>query len=170
MEERLFAPDSFFIKSVPTNADVFVCKGKAISFEGEKRLFDMAGTALFFMTHQFNSVRQFQVLLDKRNGDIYSVMKKGFWPGRGRGTLLVRSGKGKGGNVVLEVKSNASRSESEIWKDGNLVAKTERSLLGGKRLSTGLDSYKLRVETGFDVPLAIMLTVCIDEQYTEGLA
>lgn len=58
------------------------------------------------MTHQFSRTNQLQVLLEKRTGDIYSVMKKSFWPGRGRGTLLVRSGKCKDRKVVLEARSN----------------------------------------------------------------
>lgn len=170
MEERVSSPDSFFVTDVLSKAEVYVCKGEQLSDEGEKRLFDVNGTKLFFMTHQVTSIRQLHYLFDNRSGDVYSIMKQGLLPGRGRGTLLVRSGTKEDGKILLEVKTNGLRSMSEILKNGQRVATIERSLVGAKKLLTGLHSYTLKVEAGFDVPLAIIITVCIDENYTEGYA
>lgn len=170
IEERVFAPDSFFVQAMPGKTDVFKIVGKLIDFNGEKRMFDMEGNVLFFMTQQFNSARMLQYLLNKRTGEVYTLRKKGFLPGRGRGTILVWRGKGDQGEVVLEIKTSAGRSEFDIFQAGSKVAKIERSRFGAKRLFTGLDSYRVRVEAGFPVDFALMLTACVDEHYTEGQA
>lgn len=169
VEERVFAPDSFFVKTLPEKQDVFKIAGKVISFNGEKKMYDENGEILFLMTQVFNSTLQLQYLLDKRSGEVYTVKKKGFLPGRGRGTLLVLRGKGDEGDIFMTIKGSASRSQFDMFFNEKQIAKVLRKG-GAKRLLTGLDNYKVSVSPGFNVALAIILTVCIDEQYTEGIA
>lgn len=168
IEERYTAPDSFKIQDASTKELVYEIKGKLVSFHGNKKMLDAKGNILFSMVADSISRDYRMVLKDHRTNNIYFVKKKGLL--KGRGTLQVFLGTDETASPIHEITTNLSRSDSNIksTRTGELLANIQRKTLTAKRLFSGLDSYIVRVEPESNAELMIMLTVCFDEQYTEG--
>lgn len=169
MSEKVLAPASFFVSDRVTKQTLFEVKRKPFSFEAQKSLLDPAGDKLFVMHVDPTSLLTNTFLTDLRTGIRFLVRKKGFLPSRGRGTLQMFLDGQQNTGPVVEVVSNASRTNATVvdCASGRVLASVSRKGLTPKRFFTGLDSYTFDVQPGVDIPLVVMLAVCYDEQYTE---
>lgn len=170
IEEKINAPDSFEVKTIPNKAKIFDVKGKLVSFHGNKKMFDTEGNTVFSMSADALSRNYNMLLRDYRNNNIYMVRKKGLFPGKGRGTLQIVLGKSESSNPIIEMNTDFSRTTTQITDAGSksTLAIITRKKFTGKRLFTGLDSYVIQVNPGVDIAFMVMLSICFDEQYTEG--
>lgn len=170
MSEKVLAPDSFLVSDRSTKQPLFEVKGMLLSFEGQKSLLDPAGDKLLVMHVDPTSLLSNTFLTDLRTSMRFLVRKKGFLPGRGRGTLQMFLDGQERTEPVVEVVSNASRTSATVVDcgSGRVVASLTRKGFTAKRVFTGLDSYTFDVQPGVDIPFVVMLAVCFDEQYTEG--
>lgn len=172
IKEKYLHPDSFLVTIAGTDELVFHVKGKLVSWSGSKKMRDVNGSHIFSMSVDTASTYLSMYLRDLRDNSIYSLRKKGFLPGFGRGTILVWKGKDMAGEPSFEITSNGKRQDATVVDraSGTTMASIKRKLFGARRLVTGLDTYVLTVNAGNDAALVTMLAVCFDEQYTEGLA
>lgn len=172
IEEKVSEPDSFSVELLPKKEELFEVRGKSLSFEGEKTLHDVAGQTIFTMCADMTSSLYNMYLRDLRNKQVYTVRKRSMIPGMGRNVLEVLPGRNPEAAPVIEIVSDFSKSQAIVKHLAmeSEVALIERAIMTAKKIITGLDSYQIKVYPGMDIALIVMLTVCFDEHYTEGLS
>ncbi|CAN8064146.1 unnamed protein product [Agarophyton chilense] len=169
VKELVFKPDCFEVLDDSKNG-VYTIKGKAIDRSGTKTLFAKdSDDRLFKMTENLNTFLQVMYMFDFRTKSVYTMRKKGVFPGFGRGTVFVWKGKGTDGSPFIRMTTSGGRSMITIVdiETGKQIATMKRSMLGPRRFLTGADFYRVSISPGFDVPFVLMLCVCADEQYTD---
>lgn len=171
VSEEYLTPDSITVKSLVDKKQLFSIKRKLVSWSDEKRLIDENGTILYRTGVNAFSKNQNMYLHDLRSDAFYTVRKKNFLPGRGRGTLLVIPGKNKHAEPMFEICSDIWRSQAiirdSVTKDQ--VGSIRRNVITIKKLLTGLDFYTVRVAPASDIAFLSMLVCCYNEHYKDGI-
>lgn len=227
--EQADSPDSFRVQMLPSHDETYYVKGKLVSWIGERTLRDSRGTSLYSMYVDVAGRLQIAHLQDNVSGTKFAVRKKSFWPGFGRGKLLVwrsctdpsyahnqpedenslespaglvkptevqslsqtgladtsqctnmldltydRENDDNGFDwvVAFEMVCDALRGEARVIdvEKNDVQAIIRRSKLSPRKMMTGLDNYTVLVMPGVYIPFIIMMVVCFDEEYTEGIA
>ena len=158
------------MRQLPSKTDALVIKGKLIDFYGRKIIQDLNENPLLYTSQNVTAVLQQTFFYNEEKKPVFLLRKKGFI--RGRGTLHLWKGDSDQGEPFLEIKArNIVKTEFEIKEieTGEVWALVKRNL-GGRRLVTGLDTYQVTLNPGFDLVLVSAIVASIDEQYTEGNA
>lgn len=169
IKEKVFHPDNFEVLKLPDSTLSFDIRGNVLARDCKKIILDQNANKLFAMTEDVNTLLQVMYIFDYRTRRVYTLRKKGFFPGFGRSSLFVWEGKGDSGNPLLEITCTAFRTKFNIVdRSTNLsLATFTRSAGNAKRVLTGADTYVLTVLPGMDSAFLTMLVVCCDEHYSD---
>lgn len=173
VKELITRPDSFIVEKLPEKLTLFTTTGKAIDFNGRKKLKDCNDDNLFEIIQNTTSTLLYMYIYDYITGQRYTLRKKGWLPGRGRGTILVWKGEKDEGEPFIEMQAQNLSKTKFIIKDlieGNQLAVVSRNALSARRIFGGADTHQLTVNAGVNVAFMAILTVALDEQYTEYAA
>lgn len=173
MEVRKSAedPNSCVIKRLSDGVELYHVDGKHVSVNGVRTMYDTkTGEALYSLTLLPYETQQHMVLHDIRQKVDYTMHKKGFLPGFGRGTVLVWKGPEDVGDALYEMTSDLMRRTGTIFENESrkVLGAIERPVFENPGPG-GVDHYSLKVVEGGDMAFVAMLSICFDEQYTEGI-
>lgn len=162
--------DTMKITRVDTGEESYKLKGNMMSIRECKTLLAADGTPLLQMTETLFSLRDRMQITNPETGEVlYTLRKKGFIPYIGTGTIQIWKGEKTEGDPFVEIKGNLMKKNFTIYdvESGESIAAVKRKFLNVSKILLDKDSYVLTVEPYCDATLLVMLTVALDEQYSD---
>ncbi|KAF2807588.1 uncharacterized protein BDZ99DRAFT_464522 [Mytilinidion resinicola] len=154
--------DSFSIKTAD-GRPVFQVKGDVLSLSGRKHLMDEKGEPIFDIRKEHLTFHTTYYCEDPSGKKIFEVGSK-FSPLGSKAVATFTSFDGKA--KELEMKGDWLEVSANIvdLSTGEVVAKIDRTLLSGKDIFFGQQTYALTIAKGADMALMVAMVIALDEK------
>ena len=162
--------DTMKITRMDTGEELYKLKSSVVSIRECKTLLAADGTPLLQMQETFFSLRDRMQINNPDTGEVlYTLRKKLFIPYIGSGTIQIWKGEKTEGDPFLEIKGNLMKKDFVVYdvESGESIGKVKRKFLNISKILLDKDSYVLTVEPYCNATLLVMLTVVLDEQYSD---
>ncbi|KAL5416537.1 hypothetical protein PMIN03_002083 [Paraphaeosphaeria minitans] len=143
-------------------------QGKSMSISGRKKVTNMAGNHLFDICKKHLHIHTTFTIEDP-NGQKLMEVKSSFKVLGSSATATFTSASGK--TERLKMKGSFFDTSAEIIdveRGGRVVARIDRKMLSGKKISLGQQTYAVQIMPGVDQALVAAMCICLDEKNNEA--